>query len=292
MGTLDGKVAVITGGSSGIGRATALALTSEGAAVAIGGRKASALDEVKGAVEARGGRCLSQAMDVRDEKQMAGLIDAAVAQFGRLDIMVNNAGLSYPGTIAGGKTEEWREVLETNILALLIGCREAVRAMKGSGGAQTGPDGPPSGGGRPAGHIVNISSVAARSTGASGQVYSATKHAVNAISDGLRQEVQSLGICVTTVMPGGTLTNFARHFPQEVLDNAARALGVDPEAEGVRRGEYLPQAGVERILREHPGVLLSADDIAHAVLYAVTQPASVHVNEVLVRPSRGLDLGG
>jgi NADP-dependent 3-hydroxy acid dehydrogenase YdfG len=276
MGKLDGKVAVITGGSSGIGRATALALTSEGAAVAIGGRKASALHEVKAAVEAQGGRCLSQVMDVRDEKQVAALIDGAVKQFGRLDIMVNNAGLSYPGTITDGKVEEWREVLETNILALLIGCREAVRAMKENGG----------------GHIVNISSVAARATGPNGQVYSATKHAVNAISEGLRQEVQPLGICVTTVMPGGTLTNFARHFPQEVLNNAARALGVDPEAEGVRRGEYLPQAGIERILREHPGVLLSPDDIAHAVLYAVAQPASVHVNEVLVRPSRGLDLGG
>ncbi len=276
MGKLDGKVAVITGGSSGIGRATALAFASEGAAVAIGGRKASALDEVKAAVEARGGRCLSQGMDVRDEKQVAGLIDAAVRQFGRLDIMVNNAGLSYPGTILDGKTEEWREVLETNILALLIGCREAVRAMKETGG----------------GHIVNVSSVAARSTGPNGQVYSATKHAVNAISDGLRQEVQPLGICVTAVMPGGTLTNFARNFPQEVLENAARALGVDPEAEGVRRGQYLPQAGIERVLREHPGVLLSADDIANAVLYVVTQPASVHVNEVLVRPSRGLDLGG
>jgi NADP-dependent 3-hydroxy acid dehydrogenase YdfG len=279
MGKLDGKVAVITGGSSGIGRATALALTSEGAAVAIGGRKASALEQVKAAVEAQGRRCLSQVMDVRDEKQVAAFIDGAVKQFGRLDIMVNNAGLSYPGTITDGKTEEWREVLETNILALLIGCREAVRAMKQS----------PSSEGR---HIVNISSVAARSTGPNGQVYSATKHAVNAISDGLRQEVQPLGICVTTVMPGGTLTNFARNFPQEALEAAARALGVDPEAEGVRRGEYLPQAGIERVLREHPGVLLSADDIAHAVLYAVTQPASVHVNEVLVRPSRGLDLGG
>ena len=276
MGKLDGKMAVITGGSSGIGRATALALVAEGAAVAIGGRKQQALDEVKSAVEAQGGRCLSQAMDVRDEKQVAALIGAAVKQFGRIDIMVNNAGLSYPGTILDGKTEEWREVLETNVLALLIGCREAARAMKESGG----------------GHIVNISSVAARATGPSGQVYSATKHAVNAISDGLRQEVQPFGICVTVVMPGGTLTNFARNFPQEALEAAARALGVDPEAEGVRRGEYLPQAGIERVLREHPGVLLSADDLANAVLYAVTQPASVHVNEVLVRPARGLDLGG
>jgi NADP-dependent 3-hydroxy acid dehydrogenase YdfG len=77
-----------------------------------------------------------------------------------------------------------------------------------------------------------------------------------------------------------------------VLENAARALGVDPEAEGVRRGEYLPQEGVERVLREHPGVLLSPDDLANAVVYAVMQPAGVHVNEILVRPARGLDLSG
>jgi len=278
MGKLDGKVAVITGGSSGIGRATALALTGEGAAVALCGRKQSALDEVVQAITSNGGRAFARTIDVRNDKDVAGLIDAAVKEYGRLDIFVANAGLSYPGNIADGKTEEWREMLETNILALLIGCREAVRAMK-----QNDPSG---------GHIVNISSVAARATGPSGQVYSATKHAVNAISEGLRQEVQSLGIAVTTVMPGGTLTNFARNFPQEVLENAARALGVDPEAEGVRRGEYLPQEGVERILRTHPGVLLSPDDIANAVLYAVAQPASVHVNEVLVRPARGLDLGG
>ncbi len=278
MGTLDGKVAVITGASSGIGRAAALALAAEGAAVAIGGRKASALDEVKGAIEAQGGRALSQVMDVRDEQQMAALVDAAVGQFGRLDIMVNNAGVSHPGPIVDGEVEGWRAMLETNVLALLIGCREAVRAMKANEA--------------PRGHIVNISSVAARATGPSGAVYSATKHAVNAISDGLRQEVHDLGIRVTVVMPGGTLTNFGRTLPQEVLTNAARALGVDPETEGVRQGEYLPQEGVERILRERPGVFLSPDDIAGAVLYAVAQPPSVHVDEVLVRPSVGLSLGG
>ena len=276
MGKLDGKTAVVTGGSSGIGRATALALAAEGAAVAVGGRKASALDEVVAAITSQGGRALAQAMDVRDERQMAALVDAAVEQFGRLDIMVHNAGVNFLGNISDGTVEHWREMLETNVLALLIGCREAVRAMKENDG----------------GHIVNISSVAARSTGETGQVYSATKHAVNAISDGLRQELHDLGIRVTVVMPGGTLTNFGRTLPQEVLTNAARALGVDPEAEGVRRGEYLPAEGVERVLREHPGVLLSADDLARAVLYAVTQPPSVHVDEVLVRPSVGLTLGG
>jgi NADP-dependent 3-hydroxy acid dehydrogenase YdfG len=215
---------------------------------------------------------------------MAALVDAAVEQFGRLDIMVNNAGISFPGSIADGNVEEWREMLETNVLALLIGCREAIRAMKQNGGVQA-----PGGLG---GHIVNISSVAARGTGPSGQVYSATKHAVNAISDGLRQEVHDAGIRVTVVMPGGTLTNFGRTMPQELLSNAARALGIDPEAERVRHGEYLPQDGIERVLREHPGIFLSADDIANAVVYAVTQPPSVQVDEVMVRPSVGMSLGG
>ena len=168
-------------------------------------------------------------------------------------------------------------MLEINVLGLLIGCREAVRAMKANE--------------PPRGDIVNISSVAARATGPTGQVYSGTKHAVNAISDGLRQELHDLGIRVTVVMPRGTLTNIGRWLPQEFLDNAARALGVDPEAEGVRQGQYLPQAGIDRVLREHPGVMLSADDIARAVVYTVTQPSSVHVDEVLVRPSVGLNLG-
>ena len=276
MGKLDGKTAVVTGGSSGIGRATALALAGEGANVAIGGRKASALEEVAGKIKGQGAGVLSQVMDVRNEQEMAALVDAAVQQFGGLDIMVNNAGVNFPGNIAEGNVEEWREMLETNVLALLIGCREAVRAMKQNGG----------------GHIVNISSNAARNTGPSGQVYSATKHAVNAISDGLRQEVHDAGIRVTVVMPGGTLTNFGRTMPQEVLNNAARALGLDPEAEGIRQGEYLPQEGVERVLREHPGVFLSSEDIAGAVLYAVSQPPSVLVDEVLVRPSLGMNILG
>ncbi|MCH8064510.1 MAG: SDR family oxidoreductase [Chloroflexi bacterium] len=276
MGKLDGKTAVVTGGSSGIGRSTAILLAAEGAAVAIGGRKQSALDEVAGVITSSGGRALAQAMDVRDERQVAKLVDSAAGEFGGLNIMVNNAGVSFPGGITDGNVEEWREMLETNVLALLIGCREAARVMKETGG----------------GDIVNISSVAARATGASGQVYSATKHAVNAISDGLRQEVHDAGIRVTVVMPGGTLTNFGRTMPQEVLSNAARALGIDPEAEGVRHGEYLPAEGVERILREQPGVFLAAQDIANAVLYAVTQPPSVQVDEVLVRPSIGLSLGG
>ncbi len=276
MGRLDGKTAVITGASSGIGRAVALAMAEEGADVAIGGRDPDALGEVEGLLRGCGGRTLARPLDVRDERQVAALVDAAVGEFGRLDVMVNNAGLSFPGNIETGKVDEWRQMLDTNVLGLLIGCREAVRAMKSNGG----------------GTIVNVSSVAARHTGPEGQVYSATKHAVNAISDGLRQEVRGAGIRVTVVMPGGTLTSFGRYLPQELLSSVARGLGVDPEQEGVRHGEHLPPAGIDRVLREHPGIMLSAEDIARAVVFAATQPPSVHVDEIMVQPSVGLTLGG
>jgi NADP-dependent 3-hydroxy acid dehydrogenase YdfG len=276
--TLDGQVALITGGNSGIGRATAIALAAEGAAVAISGRKQESLDDTAAAIAEHGGRALARQLEVTDEAGMQRFVDDVISEFGRLNVFVNNAGLAYQSNIQDGNVAEWREMLETNVLGLLIGCREAVRAMK-----QNEP---------PRGTIVNISSVAAKATGPSGQVYSGTKHAVNAITDGLRQEVHDLGIRVVVVMPGGTLTNIARNLPQEFLDNAARALGVDPEAEGVRHGEYLPQEGIDRVLTNHPGVMLSADDIARAVTFAVTQPASVHVDEVLVRPSVGLNLGG
>jgi NADP-dependent 3-hydroxy acid dehydrogenase YdfG len=278
MGKLDGKIAVVTGASSGIGRATAIALAGEGSAVVISGRNASALEEVAGKVKGPGGRVLAKQVDLRKERDIIDLVDAAVREFGRLDIMVNNAGVSYQDPITQGNTEEWREMLETNVLAMLIGSREAVRVMK-----QNEP---------PRGDIVNISSnVTRHDIGKTNNVYAATKYAVNALSEGLRAEVRELGIRVATILPSVTLTNFARNWSQEVLDTAARFVGLDPEKEGVRRGQYLPQEGVDRTLREHPGLLLSPDDLANAVLYAVTQPPHVHIDEVLVRPSIGVNLG-
>lgn len=277
MGKLDGKVAVVTGASSGIGRSTALALAQEGCAVALCGRKQDALDGVVGEITSRGGRAFAKAIDVRNDRDVAALVDDALRRHGRLDIFVNNAGLSYGGNVASGKTEEWREMLETNVLALLIGCREAVRAMQ--------PNEPPRG------HIVNVSSNATRHDIApTNSVYAATKHAVNAISDGLRAELREQGIRVTTVLPGMTLTNFARNWPQPVLEGAARFLGIDPETTPIRQGQYLPQDAVDRTLRERPGLLLSPDDLANAIVYAVTQPAGVLIDEVLVRPAQGLNL--
>jgi NADP-dependent 3-hydroxy acid dehydrogenase YdfG len=277
MGKLDGKVAVVTGASSGIGRSTALALAAEGCAVALCGRKQDALDGVVQAIASKGGKAFARAMNVTNERDFAALIDGAVSQYGRLDILVNNAGLSYAGNVAGGKTEEWREMLETNILALLIGCREAVRVMSANE--------------PPRGHIVNVSSNATRhDIAATNSVYAATKHAVNAIGEGLRAELREQAIRVTTVLPGMTLTNFARNWPLPVLEGAARFVGIDPEKEPIRQGEYLPQDAVDRTLRERPGLLLSPDDLANAIVYAVTQPPGVLVDEVLVRPAQGLNI--
>lgn len=276
MGKLNGKAALVTGGSSGIGRACALALAGQGAAVAIGGRREDALAEVAATIRAEGGRALARAVDVRDERQMVELVNATVAQFGRLDVLVNSAGITYLGGVTDGTVAQWRELLETNVLGVLIGCREAARAMRANpAGAQ------------PRGHIVNISSVVARQARPSVAVYSATKHAVNALSEALRQELRELGIRVTVVLPGDTLTNIGRTLPQEVLDSFARMLGLAPGSAGAGPGDYLPEDAAERFLRAHPGFLLAPDDVAQAVLFAVTQPASVRIDEVVVQPRRG-----
>jgi NADP-dependent 3-hydroxy acid dehydrogenase YdfG len=269
MQALDGRVAVITGASSGIGRATALALAAEGAAVAIVGRRQEALDEVAVQIRSAGGRALPRAMDVRDHHAVAALMDDTAGEFGRVDIVVNNAGVSARGKISDGDVEEWREIIETNLLATLIGCKEAVRVMLPNR----------------SGHIVNMSSGTTRFMRTSGQVYTATKHAMNYITASLREELIETGIRVTVVIPGLTLTNIGRNRPQAMLEETARAIGADPSA--VKRGEYYAQH-FERVLEEQPGVYLAPEDVARAVVYAVTQPPHVQVEEVVVRPTIGL----
>lgn len=270
MPQLEGKVAVVTGGSSGIGRATAIALAAEGAAVAIVGRNQAALDEVAGLIRAQGGRVLSRAADVRDEQAIATLMDDTVREFGRVDIMVNNAGVSNRGNISNGTVEQWREIIDTNLLALLIGCREAIRVMLPNASGQ----------------IVNMSSGTTRFLRPSGQVYTATKHAMNYITESLREELIETGIRVTVVVPGLTLTNIGRGQPQRMLEDTARSLGVDPAAAGIKSGEYYAQH-LEGVLNQQPGVYLASEDVARAVVYAVTQPAHVQVEEVVVRPTLG-----
>ena len=273
MGTLDGKVAVITGASSGIGRATALALAAEGADVAIVGRNQSALDKVTIQLRTTGRRAISSVVDVRDEAQVASFLDRVVSDLGRVDIVVNNAGVSYPGGIVDGKVDTWREILDTNLLALLICCREAVRVMRPNGH----------------GHIVNMSSGTTKFLRPTGSVYTGAKQAMNYISDALREEVRDLGIQVSCIVPGLTLTNIGRNAPPEVLEARFRAAGADPS--NAHPGEYFAEQ-LEPILEQQPGIYLASEDVARAVVYAVTQPYHVEVENVVIRPRLGLTIEG
>ncbi len=269
---LSGRTAVVTGASSGIGRAIAERLGRCGAHVAICGRTASAMEETASAIEAGGGTCRVSTADVRDPAQVKELVDLAVSDTGRLHVMVNNAGLSYPEPILSADPEGWRAMLETNVLGLLAGCQAAVAAMRACGAT---------------GHLVNISSVAAQNP-ASG-VYGATKHAVNTISASLRDELMEDPIQVVTIMPGAVATNFARNFDPSVLEGVAAMSGVGSDVEVVQ-GERLPDdviAGAQSELRD---VLAGPDDVADAVLYAITRPAAVHLAEIVVRPNKDFHL--
>jgi len=270
---LTGQTAVVTGASSGIGRAIAETLGGAGAHVVLAGRTADAMAQSVDRIEQTGGRAEHHVVDVRDVAQLRGLVDGALSSTGRLDIMVNNAGLSYPEPIVDADPEHWRTMLETNVLALLVGSQAAVRAMRACGSR---------------GHIVNISSVAALQP-ATG-VYGATKHAVNTITESLRRELMEEPIKVVTIMPGAIATSFARNFDPAVLEAMVAALGGDGPATPFVQGERLPDAVLERAQQAMAEHLGSPGDVADAVLWAVTRPAGVHLAEIVVRPNKDLNL--
>lgn len=267
---LSGRTAIVTGASSGIGRAIAEKLGAAGAHVFLAGRTRSSMEASQKKIEEAGGRASVITADVRDVDQVRGLVDAAVEATGRLDIMVNNAGLSYPAPILEGDAEQWRTMLETNILALLVGCQAAVRAMRAC---------------KAEGQIVNISSIAAQRSNSG--VYGATKHAVNAISSTLRQELEEDTIRVTNVMPGAIATNFARNFDPAFVEGFVKMAGLDVE---VKPGERLPDEVFERLASKMKQLLGAPEDVANAVLYAVTQPIHVNLADIVVRPPKQLDL--
>ncbi len=267
---LDGRTAIVTGASSGIGRAIAEHLGAAGAHVFLSGRTASAMQECKKRIDESGGKASVIVADLRDVSQVRGLIDAAVEATGRLDIMVNNAGLEYPASILEGDPEEWREMLETNVLALLVGCKAAIEAMRSCGAE---------------GQIVNISSVSAQRRNSG--VYGATKHAVNVISASLRDELEEDTIRVTNVMPGAIATNFARNFDEEFVNGIVKMSGMDIE---VRKGERLPAEALEKVQAKLKQLLGNPNDVARAVLYAVTQPIEVNIADIVVRPPRAMNL--
>jgi NADP-dependent 3-hydroxy acid dehydrogenase YdfG len=241
---LAGKVALVTGASSGIGAATAVALADAGAAVAIGARRRDRLDTLATQLRDGGARVLPLDLDVTDEQACAAAVARTREELGGLDVLVNNAGVMLLGTIVGADTEDWRRMIETNVLGVLYMTAAAIDGMVEQG----------------SGDIVNMSSVAGRQARSGAGVYNASKWAVNAFSESLRQEVTGRGVRIGLVEPGAVATELTDHITQ-------------PEAR---------QASKQMVQGMTP---LQADDIARAVLYLVTQPPHVAVNEVLVRPT-------
>ena len=182
--------------------------------------------------------------------------------------MVNNAGLEYPGSIIDGDMDKWREMVDTNILALLAGCQAGVKAMRSC--AQ--------------GHIVNVSSVSAQRPNSG--VYGATKHAVNVVSSSLRDELENDDIRITNVLPGATST-FARNFPPAFAEQFISAAGLDIP---FTPGELLPADTLDALAKNLKPMLCNPVDVANAVIYAVSQPINVNIAEIVVRPPRAMNV--
>ncbi|MGY2081894.1 SDR family NAD(P)-dependent oxidoreductase [Modestobacter sp. SYSU DS0657] len=241
---LQGKVALVTGASSGIGEATAIALAEAGAAVAVGARRRDRLDALAERIGGSGARVLTLDLDVTDEQQCRTAVERTRSELGGLDVLVNNAGVMLLGTIVGADPEDWRRMLHTNVLGLMYMTHAAIEGMVEQG----------------SGDVVNISSVAGRTARLGAGVYNASKWAVNAFSESLRQEVTQRGVRIGLVEPGAVATELSSHITQ---------------ADARRQSQEMAQT-----MRT-----LDPEDVARAVLYLVTQPPHVAVNEVLVRPT-------
>jgi NADP-dependent 3-hydroxy acid dehydrogenase YdfG len=208
MAKLDGKVAVITGASSGIGEATAEALAAEGAAVVVAARREERLSDLVERINGNGGKALSVECDVTDEEQAHDLIQRARDELGQVDILVNNAGVMQLSKIEKGLSDEWRRMFDVNVLGLLYVTDAAVQVMKEQG----------------SGHLINVSSVAGRKSGPLRGAYSGTKFAVNAISEALRVELLEDNIRVTMVEPGAVETELPDHITDEEAKEGISAL--------------------------------------------------------------------
>lgn len=241
---LEGKVALVTGASSGIGEATAIALAGAGAAVAVGARRRDRLDALAGRLRDSGARVLQLDLDVTDEQACRVAVDRTRAELGGLDVLVNNAGVMLLGTIVGADPEDWRRMLQTNVLGVMYMTHAAIEGMVEQG----------------SGDIVNMSSVAGRQARKGAGVYNTSKWAVNAFSESLRQEVTGRGVRIGLVEPGAVATELTDHITQPDAKTASVQMYTSMRA-------------------------LQPEDIARAVLYLVTQPPHVAVNEVLVRPT-------
>jgi clavulanate-9-aldehyde reducatase len=241
---LDGKVAAVTGASSGIGEATVLALAGASAAVALGARRKDRLDALAERISSDGGRALAIEADVSEQAEAESFLSRTAEELGGVDILINNAGLMLLGPFEGADPDEWRRMVDVNVLGLLYCTRAALPLMRERGG----------------GHIVNVSSVAGRYASPGSAVYNLTKFGVTGFSEALRQEALQSNVRVTVVEPGFVATELQGHNNPAVLETLEK-------------------------FRSDIGTVLEADDIARGILYAVSQPEHVNVNEVLIRPT-------
>ncbi|HET8941584.1 MAG TPA: SDR family NAD(P)-dependent oxidoreductase [Rudaea sp.] len=241
---LDGRVALITGASSGIGAATARVLAAAGATVAITARRTQRLDELSAELKKTGTDVLTIAADLVREEENRRIVAETQAHFSRLDILVNNAGVMHLAPVDAADAADWRRMLELNVLGLMISSQAALPGMRQRGD----------------GHIVNISSTAGRISNPNAAGYSASKFGVVAFSEALRREVCKDGIRVSVIEPGVVETELREH-----IAHAETRTAIDAWAASMRQ--------------------LQSVDIANAVLYCVSQPAHVNVNEILIRPT-------
>ena len=245
MTDLTGKAALITGASSGIGHATAIAVAREGGYVALAARRRERLEALAREISDGGGRAIVVEADISDAQQAADAVAQTKAAFGRFDVLINNAGVMLLGRVHGADLADWRRMIDVNLMGLLYCTHAALDHMVPQG----------------AGHIVNVSSIAGRIPLPLFAVYNASKFAVNGFTEALRQEVAKQGLRITTIEPGAVETELVEE-------------DLDPEVAKLMEAEF---ADVTQ---------LQADDIARAIVYALSQPEYVAVNELLVRPAR------
>jgi NADP-dependent 3-hydroxy acid dehydrogenase YdfG len=246
---LSSTVAIVTGASSGIGEATALALAAEGATVAIIARRADRLEALAPRIASVGPDPIVIPADLSDPSEAPRMIGEVVAKAGRLDILINNAGVMLLGPVSGAPLEEWEEMVDINIRGLLHCSHAALPHLLEA--AERDP--------RRVADMVNLSSVAGRTVNSGSGVYNLTKHGVGAFSEALRQEVTRRHVRVGLIEPGATKTELVRHNRPEIQELVARRFGDMPR--------------------------LDAGDISDAILYMVTRPRNVAISEILIRPT-------
>ena len=239
---IRGKVVVITGASSGLGEAAARLLSAQGATVVLGARRSDRLQSLADELSGSGGKALAIATDVTHRNQVKRLVDTAAQKFGRVDVMINNAGIMPRAPLERLTIDDWDRTIDVNVKGVLYGIAAALPHMKK----------------QKSGHMIFVSSVAGHKIGPDFAVYAATKHAVRALAEGFRQEVKPYNIRTTIISPGAVATE----LPDSVTE----------------------QDIAEKIRTYYDEIAIPAESFAQAVVFAMSQPEEVDVNEILFRP--------